>query len=244
LGKIFLLLSLFVALPLYASEESLDARAAFLRPILDHAKRVVREKEEKGLPFVAIAGPSSVGKSYFTVLLARLLKEEGVSVGILKGDDFLDPDHNDPDHFHPALVYAVAHTVIHKIKQGDKVVRKPAWSPRDVKPAHKIEEDFVCEGLELILFEGEFTCNDDAPYDFRRYAEFGIFIDADHDDILQWNWDRREERPKVETTFAEFKKNNKPCLERYSEYVAGARDAAEYLIVKNSSHSYALRAKK
>lgn len=220
--------------------ENADHNKQMLQPIVEHIKLIVHEKNDVGPNFVAIAGASAIGKSYFTKELAELLAQEGVKIHILKLDDFLNPDHFDSDHFHPHLEHNVAHSVIQKIKRGDKSVRKPAWNPKPFRPPSKIEEDFCVEDIDLILFEGEFTACSDIPYDFSKYAKFSIFIDAEDDDILTWNWNRKE-RTIAEKTKDEFVKNNKPCLQKYRAYVQSSKNAAAYVVLKDVSHRYALQ---
>lgn len=209
-----------------------------LKPIIEHAKLIAKEKASKTPRFIAIAGCSSVGKSYLAQELGKLLEQEGIKVAILKFDDFLNPDLFDPNHFHPHLDYKAAHEAIQKIISGAKSIKKPAWNPRNLRPPAKTEEDFSVENVDIILFEGEFALCNDEPYDFRRYAEFGIFIDAEDNDILQWDWIR--DRTKSETSQEEFITNGKLRLQKYRKYVRSSRDTALYLLLKDGNFRYRL----
>ncbi len=212
--------------------------AEALKPVIEQAKLLIKEKGTDGVPkILAIAGCSAVGKSFFSNELAELLRSEGIKVVILRADDFINPDQCDRERFHPRFDYAKAHSTVQRILDGEKTVRKPAWNP-ERKPPFIIEEDFSVQGINLILFEGEFTLCDDVPYDFRRYSEFGIFIDADGDDILGWDWIRPRRR--VEKTKEEMMVNRKPYQERYRAYVRSSRDSAAYLLLKDRDHRYTL----
>ena len=223
----------------YSMENNAAHNEYILKPIVEHAKLIVQEKESKELPFIAIAGCSAVGKSYLTTELVKLLTQEGIKVAILKMDDFINPDHFDPNHFHPWLEHTLAHEVIQKIKKGEKSVKMPAWNPKHLRPPAKIEKDFSVEGVDLIVFEGEFTLCVDAPYDFSKYSTMSVFIDAKDEDILEWGWQRKE-RTIVEKTKEEFVKNNKPSLQKYRAHFFVQR-AATYVVLKDLRHHYSLQ---
>ncbi len=238
-GKLFLCMA-FLSFSCICSMDYLKKHnAEKLEPIIKHAKLMAKKKDKEIPLFIAIAGCSGVGKSYFVQELAGILEQESIRVAILKFDDFLNPDHFDSNHFHPRLEHKKAHSVIQKILYGEKSVRKPVWNLKELSPPSKIEENFSVEGIDLVLFEGEFTLCDDEAYNFRRYSEFGIFIDAEDDDVLQWNWTRAREVP--EKTQEEFVANNKPYLQRYREYVRSSRDSALYLLLKDANHRYMLQ---
>ncbi len=209
-----------------------------LKPVIEHAKLLVKEKGKGGVPnMIAIAGCSAVGKSFFAEELAELLEREGIKVAILRGDDFHNPEQFDLEHFHRRFEFTRVHATLQKILDGEKSVRKPVWNPGP-RPPLKIEVDFSVQGIDLILFEGEFTLSDDEPYDFRRYSQFGIFVDADDDDILGWDWIRA--RHVDEKTKEEMIANRRPGLEGYRAYVCSSRDSAAYLLLKDRDHRYTL----
>jgi uridine kinase len=237
-------IKLFVAMtalwPLMHSMENVEkANAQVLQPLVERAKLLALKKDNKlHPPFIAITGCSSVGKSHLTQELACLLKLVGIKVAILRLDDFLDPDYNDPHHFHPLLMHQLAHEVIQKILKGEKFVRKPAWNPEELQPPWKTEENFSVEGIDLILFEGEFTWCADEPYNFKQYSEFGIFVDAQDADILGWDWIRQ--RRIVKQTEEEFLSVRGQYLQKYRNYIASVPETASYLLLKNENHSYKL----
>lgn len=220
-------------------EMLVEHNAQELKPIVDHAKLIVRQKASEVPPFIAITGCSAVGKSFLARELAELLKREGIRPAILKGDDFFNPDHFDPDHFHPRLEHLLMHSVIQSIKRGDKVVKKPMWNPEELRPPSKVEEHFSVDGVDIVLFEGEFGLCSDAPYDFSKYSQFGVFIDAKDEDLLEWKWQRK--RSIEEKTKEEFVQNNISYLQSYRAYVQSARNTTLYLLLKDAEHRYTLQ---
>lgn len=206
-----------------------------LSPIIEDAKSLIREKCNQVPPFIAIAGCSGVGKSHLAKELTDILQEEGITAKILNCDDFLNPYHNDPDHFHPRFEHLLAHAVIQKIKQGAKSITKPAWNPAELRPPAKIQENFLIERVDLIIFEGEFTLCEQAPYDFRKYSDLGIFVDADDEDIMEWNWQRKRSDTK-NTTQEEYKARIKSNTLKYRDFVKSCW--CRYLVSKNSDHQY------
>ena len=223
---------------LYCMEESIVRNAITLNPIIEHAQSIVKANQSAIPPLIGITGCSGVGKSHFANTLSMLLNNKRVNAKILKGDDFLDPDHYAPDHFHPYLNHALMHACIQKIKNGETVVTKPIWNHEALRPPSKIEEQFSVNGVDLLLFEGEFTLCATEPYDFGKYINFGIFIDADVDNIIEWDWKRG--RDIKEKTKDELIANRTPCIEKYRTYVQSCTETALYLIKKNKDHEYHL----
>ena len=221
------------------TEEVKQHNAVALIPIIEHAKLLIKEKGIGGVPqILAIAGCSAVGKTFLAEELIELLKREGLQVVLLRADDFINPDHCDRERFHPRFEYKKVHTTLQQILAGEKTVRKPIWNPEQ-KPPFKIEDDFSLEGIDLVVFEGEFVLCDDEPYDFRRYSQFGIFVDADGDNIFGWDWIRPRRR--VEKTKEEMMVNRKPYQEKYRAYARSSRDSAAYLLLKDRDHRYTLQ---
>lgn len=207
-----------------------------IQPIIEQIKRAT-QAPKKVPPFVAIAGGSAVGKSYFADILKKLLKKDEINAKILKGDDFLNPDHFDSEHFHPRLEYKLMHLFIQQIKEGKQLVRKPAWDLELMPPA-KIEEEFSIKDVDIVLFEGEFTLCDDEPYDFSKYSEFGIFLDANDEDIVEWNWQRKRDVEEGETREA-FVAKIKPGLKKYRSYIQSSmHKIPRFLVLQDRHHQY------
>ena len=158
----------------------------------------------------------------------------------MRFDDFLNPDHFDPNQFHPRLEYQLAHAVIQQLKCGEQIVKKPAWNPKRARPPIKVEEQFSVEGIDIVLFEGEFSLCKDKPYDFSKYSQFGIFIDAQDEDILEWDWQRA--RPELHSQIkSEFVQKQQEYLQRYRSYVHSSSNDALYLLLKDAMHHYTLQ---
>ncbi len=199
---------------------------------------VAAKKDETGAPdFIAIAGSSAVGKSYLANQMVRLLKKKRVNAAILHGDDFICPDYNAPEYFHPKLNHVLMHSIIREIKAGEKVVRKPAWDLTDLRLPVLTEENFSVEGVDVVLFEGEFTMCEKEPYNFKQYSKFGVFVTADNEDIAEWNWERQRGVQEDETK-DQFIARVVPSLERYDRYTIDALDKAEYTVIKGKDHRY------
>ncbi len=211
-----------------------------MNPIVKDAKKVVAQNKDQMVPrLIAIAGCTGVGKSYCAAQLAGLLKKKGLGVAVLRLDDFMFPDHFDPDNFHPRLKHALVHSVMKKIKNGEKSIKKPGWN-NEVTPPYKTEEVLSLEGIQLILFEGEYTLCDNEDYNFKQYSEFCIFIDADDEDIVDWDWQRGRYITK-ETKEDDFKAQGKLGLKKYRKDVSFSPSSAKYLLLKDKNHQYTLR---
>ena len=241
---------LFIAFfPIYAMEEVSIHNEEIaihnenqLKPIVENAKLVIQNKSGTIPNFIAIAGGTGIGKSFLAEELADLLAEEGITAAILRCDDFLDPDHDDPNHFHNRFQHLLAHSVIQQIKSGKKVITKPAWNPeKDQLPA-KVQEEFSLEKVDVVIFEGEFTLCEQEPYNFIKYSDFGIFVDADDEDIMEWNWQRGRSDTK-NTTKEEYKTRIKPYLLKYRDFVKSCSRSALYLLLKDSNHQYRVHKK-
>ncbi len=236
LRKVFLL---YIGLTSFFYAHSMeDSELSEMNPIVEDAKELVAQNQI--VPkVIAIAGCTGVGKSYYAAQLADLLKKEGVGVAVLRLDDFMFPDHVDPHNFHPALKHALVHSVMKKIKDGEKCIRKPGWN-NDVTPPSKTEEVLSLKGVQLILFEGEYILCDNEDYNFKQYSEFGIFIDADDEDIVEWDWKRARHIPK-ETKEDDFKAQGKRGLQKYRKDVSSSPSSARYLLLKDKNHQYTLQ---
>ncbi len=226
---------LFFAAHYMVGCDNTDERA--LAPIVQDAQ-ILRHKASPRVPIViALAGNSAVGKSYCADQLAALLGECGVTVSVLRHDDFLDPDSEFVGGFHPRLHHEAIHRVMQAIKLGDRVVEKLAWNPMEKRPPSKTTEEFVIEGVNLIVIEGEYALCAEEPYDFRQYADLTVFIDADDDDILDWNW-KRGRRDTQNTTEELFKELNRRNLKQTRKNIDRVSQGASYVIHKGSDHRY------
>lgn len=215
-----------------------------LEPIIQCALSLLQHKENNTIPsIVAIAGGTSVGKSYFAAEIATILRQaHNKRAKLLHCDDFLDPNHWDSDNFHPRLMHEVAHSVLQKIKAGETSIKKPTWKCIDGSWG-KVEETFNVKKVDFIVAEGEFTLCKKAPYDFRKYADMGIFVDADDENLLQWNWARGRDVKNGQTQ-EEFFASTGGYLTRYRAFSQEANLKADFLVLKNSDHTYKIAERK
>lgn len=209
------------------------------RPVLDQTKNLICTKKHTAPICIAITGCSGVGKTTFTQKLAKFFEKEGIKTSILKFDDFLDPNHNDKINFHKRFIYQDAHDTMQKILKGEKVITKPTWNPHG--QPRKIKENYSINGVDLIICEGEFTFCKNKPYDFKPYMSLGIFVDADDENIIEWDWIRgkvQKERRIPERTKGRFARKRRPELKRYRKYIESVRIDADYVVMKDNDHSY------
>ncbi len=243
--KLFLCTALLASSNAYAMDVETKAEIEEfnknrLYSLIKRTCEVAEKKDEAGAPnFVAIAGGSAVGKSYLANQMVQLLKEKRVNAAVLHGDDFIDPDHNDPAQFHPRLNHALMHSVIQQIKGGQPVVSKPAWDLTDMRSPALIVENFSVAEVDVVLFEGEFTMCQDEPYNFKQYSSFGVFVTADNRDIAKWNWDRQRGIQEGETE-DQFRSRVVSSLKQYDRYTMEALDKAEFTLIKDAEHRYTM----
>lgn len=81
------------------------------------------------------------------------------------------------------------------------------------------------------------------PYDFRKYLEFGVFIDASDEDIINWDWQRDRDDLQKTTNKEDFVKEKMKHLARYRDYLNDTPNLANYLIKKNKDHQFELMIK-
>lgn len=218
---------------------------ALIAPVLVTAKKLAEQHANKNVdskPIIAIAGCSAVGKSAFTRELKKLLEAETVKVSILQQDDFLQPERvaysiGDPTK-HAQFDYLRLHAVIQQILGGQEQVRKPIWNKTGPKP---VKEDVVAnfKDVDLLLFEGLYTLSGPDSYDLGKYKQYGIFINAPVDAILDWNWQRelaakgREPRAREK-----FDSDVAWDMQDYYKVVLPTKDFADCILEKDSKHQY------
>jgi len=211
-----------------------------MSPIIKQAKSLVinhRLNKTDGKPFVAVAGCTAVGKSYFSEQLVHALNKEKVKAAILHLDDFMEPLAVKNPLFHPHLDYVKAHAVIQEILDGAISIVKPTW---DLSGAEffKTTNTLDLKDIDLIVFEGEFTLCDSDSYDFLKYSSLRILMDAENDDLINWNWDRK--RGIKEKTKEEFTTGVLRGLIHYRDHIAPTIKYAQYLVLQNKNHEYTL----
>lgn len=209
-----------------------------IEPIIKKAKELVGEyrlSKTPGKPFISIAGCSAVGKSYFSEQLMQALKKEKIKAAILHLDDFMDPIPVENPLFHPHLDYVKARVAIKEILDGNESIIKPAWDLTGPE-FFKIKEMFDLRGVDLIIFEGEYTLCDSDSYDFLKYSSLRIFMDAKNEDLIDWNWNRK--RGIVQKTKEELAIEILKSLKKYRANIENTIKYADYFVLHNKEHVY------
>ena len=214
------------------------------QPIIFWAKSFI-EKRKRGeffeVPFISIAGCSAVGKTEFAKGLKIELEKEKIEVEILKQDDFIMPNKAGCGNFaHPWLNHKEMHRVINDIKNGQLHISRPRydWVSRTVT-----YETLDLTKVDIILFEGLYVLNSDSPYDFNRYANIHIFIDAAEEDIIKWDWQREKDSANSCYIPMSKKKFNKTVVRNMRDYhknIFPNKKKADFIIEKDKNHNYSL----
>ena len=208
-----------------------------LLPLVEH----YRLGHTKTRPVIAITGCSGVGKTYFSRYLLERLNEMGIKAKIMKFDDFLDPSPFEGalEEIHPHFDHLRAHAFLEKILKGEEIIEKPAWdwNPEEHLP-FKILQNFDLRNIELLIFEGEFALCDEKTYDFVRFSDVRVILDADNKDIINWDWKRARF---LETNcFIEFTKMRTQSLSKYRKLLESLTHYADFILKQDAYHQYFL----
>lgn len=208
-----------------------------ITPFLEH----YRAGRTTSRPVIAIAGCTGVGKSYCANQLLTNLDKKGIRAKILHFDDFIDlePFEGAKEDIHPNFNHLHAHTFLKKIADGEKLIEKPTWDLTGSKPV-KVKETYDLRGVELLIFEGEFTLCDEHTYDFVKLSNVRVAIDAEDKDIINWDWKRARD---LETTvFAKFAESRINWLSKYRKLIEPLiKQHAHFLVTKEPNHHYLLK---
>lgn len=206
-----------------------------ITPLLD----LYRSKGTTIRPVIAIAGCSGVGKSYFSRQLLSALQKRGVQAKLLQFDDFLDPEPFEGalEEIHPHFDFLRAHAFLTKLLDGEELIEKPAW--RITSEGRKTTEMYDLRGIELLIFEGEFTLCDATTYDLAKFSDVRVVLDADDEDIIRWDWERS--RHVKQQSFEEFSESKRQALSLYRQVLEPLIEPyADFVVRKESSHRYVL----
>lgn len=192
-------------------------------------------------PVISIAECSGVGKSHFANQLLANLQKMGVNAKILRFDDFIDPEpfEGAKEDIHPHFDYRSAHVFLKKIADGEQVIEKPAWDQTGPKP-FKVKETYDLRDVELLIFEGEFTLCDERTYDFVKFSNVKIAIDAEDKDIIHWDWKRA--RYLETNVFVDFVELRTKSLSKYRKLLEPLiKQYADFIVIKEEDHNYLLK---
>jgi len=213
-----------------------------MAPIIERVQELAHHhalNPQEPKPIVAIAGCSSVGKSYFTRQLYHALRKNGVKVAIVLMDDFMNPSavHAKKDGLHENFDHDGLHAMLQQILAGHEHVKKSAWDKN--LPACFIKEETACFcDIDVILLEGIYVLCDMAPYAFSQYSMLRIFIDAAEDDIRNWKREREAAKPGPARPKEVFEKRLEWNMEDYRVNIKPSSKNAHFIILKDNSHHY------
>lgn len=240
--KYYLLLTSLIVTHARCVEAQTEGFKALVAPIIAKAKDLAHKhasNKETPKPIIAIAGCSAVGKSFFTRQIAKLLNQENIKVAIFQQDDFNQPTPVENTKMHPYFDYRRLHTVLQQIVMGHEHVKKPIWDktgPKSVK-----EEVVACfHDIDLLLFEGTYTLCGSNTYDFLKYSNYKVFIDAPQDTIVSWNYEREVPKGKKARTKEKFDSDIAWDMEDYRNVILPTKQVADFIIEKDSNHNYLL----
>lgn len=211
-------------------------------PIFEKALPLVdlyRSGHETRRPVIAITGCSGVGKSHFSRLLLSSFLKMGVHAKILKFDDFLDPEpfEGAKEEIHPRFDWLRVHSFLERVLEGEEVLAKPAWDQSGPKP-FKIVEEFDLRDVELLIVEGIFALCDEQTYDLVKFSDIRIVLDAEDEDIIDWDWKR--DRFLETDNRQDFVQLKIESIAKYRELLSSAEKYVDFRIKKTSAHQYDL----
>lgn len=225
-----------VPLALYSTQEF----TVVCRPIIDLAKTISYSSQDGKISVLAVGGCPGVGKTFFAEKLSTILNEEGILTIVIKMDDYIkdkktreqygtgwDVRHLDSESLHRDLM---------KIFNGETIITKPTL---DEVTREKGIETLNLSHVRLIILEGLYSLSMIPPIDYFKYANAGIYMSGDEEDIFKWRWYRETKKSKPKT-FEQFKKHMQDIFQDYHLHVEPTKSAANYVVQKDENHHYRL----
>lgn len=212
-----------------------------IQPILMQAQRLACEyiqDRSQSIPVVAIAGCSAVGKSYFTFLVAKALRESGINVFVLHQDDYLNANRTFAGFkIHPNLDYESLNQFLSQNRSGIKKITKPCI----VDKKYLKNKQLDLTRVDLILFEGIYALTGLETYDFVQYCSMGVFLDATTAHIVQWHAMRNRKRSFFKRHSDTDIKQHATCLlYEYTRFILPSKKNAQFVVYKYDLNSYHL----
>lgn len=199
---------------------------------------------ESAKPIVAIGGCPGVGKSTIAKILQKKLNDRGIKAAIISLDEFgktieerkafiseLDPRRINWDQAHAALS---------KAKRGDCKLILPTINQLTRERGEKILD---LKEVDCILFEGTYTLGHFSPFDFIQYADYGIYLETDLENLYDWKWER-EFKKTVSRTSKAFYYHMKEILQDFAFHVYPTRKNATRVLHCDSRHHFHLEENK
>ena len=147
------------------------------------------------------------------------------------------------ENIHPRFDHLRAHEFLNKIWDGEEIIEKPAWNQVDQTGSEpfKIKETYDLKDIELLIFEGEFTLCDEETYNFVKFSNVRVAVDAEDADLIRWDWERgRWWNRKIES-YEDFAKLRMPSLSKYRTLLKPLIEKyADFTVKKDNNHLYLL----
>lgn len=232
-----------LALTYAPTTQAMEDIESTISPIVEKAMILAKNHaslpKSTPIPIIAITGGSAVGKSYFAAQLQKILENRGVRATILRADDFMQTAIVENYLTHPHFDYKYLHEVLQALSNRKQQVKKPVWHHSET---HNYREDIIqsYENVDLILFEGIYSCCDKDTYDFAQYSALKIFIDAEEKDIIAWNWQRELSWGKKARNKEKFDTDIAWDIEDYKKTVLPAKKNAHFILHRKIDHRYIL----
>ena len=214
-----------------------------IEPILAQARQLSGayiQDRSQAIPVVALAGCSAVGKSYFTRLMAKALRECGFNVFVLHQDDYLNTNRTFAGFkIHPNLDHESLHYFLSQNQAGIKKITKPCIV--DKKYLKNKELDLT--RVDLIIFEGIYALTGPDTYDFVQYCSMGVFLDATTSHIVKWHALRNKKRSFFQRHGDSDIKQHATCLlYEYTRFILPSKKNAQFVVYKDDLNEYRLLA--
>jgi len=224
------------------------------KPIIERAKKLGdshAQDRSTPIPIIAIAGGSGSGKSYFADQLKKILDSLHCRAEVINQNGFSPYNKNAPDaliNVDHEQTHQFLSTVVHENSKLDvpfRVRNHFPYSSANPLP-HIIEHKTINFGTtDLIIFEGSFALSDKEPYNFFRYCNFGIFIEASLAHMQAWKIEREMSKPEqLQRPKEIFEKKLSKGLQVYQTYILPTKQNASFVVYKEDKDRYTLIEKK
>jgi pantothenate kinase len=239
--SIFLLLGIFfIERDILAVDKNFTT---MMTPIITQAKALAFAHKNDPLipmPIIAIAGSPAVGKSYFALILVELLQREGIRPTILRQDDFLEFSKVPGAIIHPYLNARKLRNFLDAMQQGEAELLKPFINRMRI-PYCREERLVNYADTDIIIFEGVYSLCGPENFDFFKYCSFGIFMEADENDICTWHWERELTKPsKIRRSRGKFKRDLRENMKDYHAHILPCKENASFIVYKKEKRKYSV----
>ncbi len=142
------------------------------------------------------------------------------------------PDDWDLNH----LRFEESIRVLNAIRQGAPTVSFDAYIRRP--KAHMQHTELACEGVQAVLFEGDFVISTDPEVgNLRAVVDLPIYLDADWADNKRWRYQQESEKPEPRTREEMDAHWRDKWLVEVPKYVEPSRAHAMVIIRFDADHT-------